>query len=123
MYKFDREWINYLNIKGYRIYTTVTEDKEKDAIKYTDSILSANKVADNLKTKIAIQGNSLMRYNKTTQGDKVVNLDQAVAVLSLDAGYSINADEIRLSTYNEMIKALKARRAESKRLRHGRGNT
>jgi hypothetical protein len=124
LYVFDREWINWLNIKGYRIYTTVTEDKDSDTIKYAESIMRASKVVDNLLTKISIQGNSLSRYATSASGTKTNSLDQAVATLSLDAGYSINPDEIRLSTYNEMVKAIKARRSEAIKLRkHGRGNS
>ena len=92
----DKECIDYLNIKGYRIKTT-------NSVEYAESLSEADKRVENLKTKATMKQNEIHEFFKVTEGEAKKSsggLHKTLAIISFHLGYEVK-DDITLARYNE----------------------
>lgn len=104
--EFDTELINELNIKGYRIYNTPTENKEEDTSNYTKSILAASKRVENLRSKILSVQYEMNEYTKAL-GNKKTSFNHIIGGLIFELPGLSNPEDIKLAVYNELVSRIK----------------
>lgn len=122
LYEVDKEYIDFLNIKGYRIYTGKGDyslTKEQRNEKYAMSLVNASKRADNLLTKIQSNKNEL---DLLQQDNEVLSsnatMGAALANVGSILGFDI-PDDILLCKFNEYVKIANAKAKQLSK--HGRG--
>jgi hypothetical protein len=99
LFDYDKEYVNYLNTKGYRI------SKENDD-KYAKSVMNAQQRSENLVSKIATAAKVLQNYGREAAVKKT--FETVMANLTYHLKFTV-PDDITLARYNEYNKMLKAK--------------
>lgn len=111
--RVDMEYIKFLNIKGYRIYTGGEDiSAERKWEKYAESLERASRRADNLVTKLKMSQNELKDLTDSNADGQ--SLGSALASLSVHLGFQLN-DQITLAEYNEYTKIVKQKIRDAER--------
>lgn len=111
----DMGYIQFLNTKGYRIYTGGEDiPAERKWEKYADSLERASRRCDNLITKLKLSQSELKEF--TDSGKSESSLASSLAILSFHLGFQLN-DQITLAEYNEYTKIVQQKIRESERLK------
>lgn len=101
LFYYDKEYVDYLNTKGYRI------SKENDD-KYAKSLMNAQQRAENLVSKITTAGKVLQNYGREAAVKQ--SFQTTMASLTYSLKFTV-PDDITLARYNEYVKMIKAKRA------------
>lgn len=111
----DMDYINFLNTKGYRIYTGGEDiPAERKWEKYALSLERASSRCDNLITKLKLSQSELREFTDDRRSES--SLASSLANLSVHLGFQLN-DQITLSEYNEYTKIVQQKIREAERLK------